>query len=154
MPIKMTVAVVAMAAMLGVAGVASAQDGAGTVATVQDVSGAVTITAGDTVKPAVEGSRVTDGAVVITAGDGSSVVVFDNGCNVRIEPNESLTVDTSLSCAALVAVPLQSPAFATGAQGGNRAALGVVGGAALIAAIIDDSGSTAPVSTTAPVSPQ
>ena len=65
-----------------------------------------------------EALKLVDGTRIITTANSEVVVVFDNGCEVRMKENQRLDVDSGKPCAALipanlaVAAPAVGPGFA------------------------------------------
>jgi hypothetical protein len=90
---------------------------------VADVEGVVTVSDGVTVNTAVRGRVIIEGNRFVTASSGTVHLSMDNGCDIKLKPNESLLVESGRSCAALWA--LIQPV------GGNVAAAGVGAGAGL-----------------------
>lgn len=87
---------------------------------VVEVQGVVTISNGVTVATVVRGTTFSEGNQFVTASSGSARLTLDNGCDIRLKPNETLVIDGKKSCPALIA--LIQPV------GGNVAAAGVGGG--------------------------
>jgi len=61
-----------------------------------------------------EAQRLLDGTRIITTANSETIVVFDNGCEVHLRPNERLEIDSGKPCAALVPQSLGPPVIATG----------------------------------------
>ena len=104
------------AASLLCAGAASAQ-APGVLGKVANVEGVVTISDGVTVGTAVPGTVITQGNRFVTASSGAARLTMDNGCVINLKPNESLLIDSKLSCRELIA--------SVQAVGSNAAAAGV-----------------------------
>jgi hypothetical protein len=94
--LKSVVAVAAFAAM----GVASAAD---PVASVAEMSGLVTVSQGDKMGNAVKGTQLVPGSVVATSASSSAVIRYKQGCDVKLEANQSLKINDSNPCGAVVA---------------------------------------------------
>ena len=63
---------------------------------------------------------VVDGSRFVTSSNGTVTLKFDDGCEVKLEPNQSLVVDKSKACAALIASvqPVGAPGALAGASRG------------------------------------
>ena len=97
----------------------------GAVGVVQSTEGLVTVSQGNTLGNAFINERILDGARVVTTGTGTTVIrLINNGCLIRLDPNQSVTIDSRLGCTAQVA-SIQS----TGAQAGAGSAAGGGGNA-------------------------
>ena len=109
------------AAGLGVAAaLCMAQAGAQqsqSVAALKDLTGNVLVSREAGLATGSEAQRLANGTRVITTAKSGVVVVFDNGCEVRLRENERLDVDSGKPCALLVAQPLgpMPPVAAVGA---------------------------------------
>lgn len=68
-----------------------------------DVKGLVTVSDGRTVASVVNRSPIIDGARFVTSSTGSVTLKFDQGCDIKLEPNQSLVVRDSNPCAAMIA---------------------------------------------------
>jgi hypothetical protein len=73
------------------------------IGTVDDVQGLVTVSDGSSVGNAVKGAPVVDGTRYVTSSTGSATLKMDNGCNVHLNPNQSLVVQDKQDCEALIA---------------------------------------------------
>ena len=122
-----------------------AQDNRHGVAQLRDVEGNVLVSRESGLFAGSEGLRLAAGTRVITTRASQAVVVYDDGCEVKLKENERFEVETGRACTALVAMPqsiLATPAGATVAAGAGAAAaygalLPVLGGAAGIAVLRD-----------------
>ena len=100
-----------------------------------------------------ESTPLTRGSRVITTANGEATVVYDNGCEVKLKPNQRFEVDTDKPCAALAAraesilaepagaVAAAGTAGAVAATGGfvvSNAVLPTLGGLAGLAALTRD----------------
>jgi hypothetical protein len=94
--LKSVVAAAAFVAM----GVASAAD---PVASVSEMSGLVTVSQGDKLGNAVKGTQLVPGSVVATSASSSAVIRYKQGCDVKLEANQSLKISDSNPCGAVVA---------------------------------------------------
>lgn len=88
-----------------------------TVARLKEVTGNVLVSREAGLAAGSESQRLANGTRVITTAKSGAVVVFDNGCEVRLKENERLDVDSGRPCALLVAQPLgpMPPVAAVGA---------------------------------------
>lgn len=106
---------------------------------VAEVQGVVTISNGLTVGTAVPGTVITEGNRFVTASAGAARLTMDNGCVINLKPNESLVIDSRLSCRELLAsiqsVGTQSAAVAVGGGAGLGKGLAGVGGLLLAGAV-------------------
>ena len=82
---------------------ASAQEARQGVAQLKDVHGNVLVSKESGLASGDEAVRLTKGARVITTSRSDVVVVFDNGCEVRLKENQRLEIDETKPCSALVA---------------------------------------------------
>ena len=105
---------------------AMAQGAPASVGAIQSTDGLVTVSQSNTLGNAFKDERLVDGARVATTGTGTTVIRLDNGCVIRLEPNQSVTINTQLSCNAQVA-SIQSVGFvAAGAGQGVANPIGLV----------------------------
>ena len=103
------------------------------VGTLSNVEGLVTITQNNQLVTAGNGSTVVDGARIISTSTGH-VTIDVNDCKVTLNPNESVTIDSSVSCDKFRAAVLRTDGPLTtagGSGGGFGAGLGVIGFGAL-----------------------
>jgi hypothetical protein len=105
--------------------------------TVENVQGLVTVSDGTSIGNVVNGNPVIDGSRFVTSSSGSALLKMSNGCDIRLKPSQSLTVQSGLNCDALIAA-VQS----LGGNNGVFAALanplvgiGTLASAALIATV-------------------
>ena len=107
------------------------------VAQLKQLNGNVLVSRDTGMTAGAELLKVTNGTRIITTANSEVVVVFDNGCEVRMKENQRLDVESDKPCAGLVpanlAVAPAGPGFAgllipglLGASG--AAAAGGVGG--------------------------
>jgi hypothetical protein len=82
---------------------ALAQEARQSVAQLKDVHGNVLVSKESGLASGDEALRLTKGTRVITTSRSDVIVVFDNGCEVRLKENQRLEVDDSKPCSALVA---------------------------------------------------
>ena len=109
---------------------AFAQQNQSVIGKVTELAGVVTVTDGVRGGTATLGSPVVDGSRYVTSSNGRVTLRLDNGCDIKLEPNQAVTV-RERPCAALIA-GIQSvgvaAVLATAGTGGSAAAgaLGVV----------------------------
>jgi hypothetical protein len=104
---------------------------------VVEVQGVVTVSDGVTVATVVPGTVFSNGNQFVTASSGSARLTLDNGCDIRLKPNESIVIDGKKTCPALLALiqPLGGNLAAAGVGGtGTGLAAGLLGAATLLAA--------------------
>ncbi len=104
-----------------------------------DVTGLVTVSSGGQLSNVANGMPFAVGSRVITTSGGGATLRFDNGCEVVLKVNQSLTVTENKDCAALLAsvqpvgVP---PAPAVAAAGSSNLVPGLIFTGAAVVAII------------------
>jgi hypothetical protein len=104
--------------------------------TVTEVQGVVTVNNGITVGIAARGTAITQGNHFVTASAGAARLTMDNGCVIHLKPNQSLRIDSRISCAELIAsVQPVAGVPVTGTAGVPAGALGA--GVALTAVAVD-----------------
>jgi hypothetical protein len=106
--------------------------------TVSNAKGLVTMSFGSQVATVQDGTPVFDGARFITSSGGSVELDLSGGCAVKLEPNQMVTVSSSMTCQQQVAavVTLTDVAGAGGAQALLRTAAPLLAAGALAAAVI------------------
>lgn len=77
-----------------------------------NVTGLVTVSRGGQLTNATNGGQLVVGSRIISLSSGGVTLKFDNGCDVTLKENESITVSDSKECTALLAGV--SPMVATG----------------------------------------
>ena len=87
------------------------------VGAIQSTDGLVTVSQANTLGNAFKDERLLDGARVATTGTGTASIKLDNGCVIRLERNQSVTIDSRRDCRALVA-SIQSTVPATAGASG------------------------------------
>ena len=87
-------------ALLAFAAVAQQQQSLGTVGSVQ---GLVTDTDGTTVTSTSPGEQIVDGERFVTSSNGFVTLELNNGCTIRLEPNQAITIDSRKTCRELIA---------------------------------------------------
>lgn len=104
------------------------------VATLKQVKGNVLVSGDTGLASGDESGRITKGSRVITTANSVVTVVYDNGCEVKLKPNQRFEVATDKPCSELVASAesiLEEPSTAlAAAAGGAAAAAGGGAGAA------------------------
>ena len=135
------------------------------VATLKSVEGNVLVSQETGLASADAKARLGEGSRVITTANAKAVVAYDDGCEVKVDPNQRLEIDADKPCRERVVQAdsiLKEPAGlalmgGTGAAGGAAAAAlaGSLGGAGLAAGVAGvtglaaiassrDSGNTSP----------
>ena len=106
-----------------------AQTVPGGVGVIQSIDGLVTVSQANTLGTAVKDARILDGARIVTTGAGTTVVKLDNGCLIKLDPNQSVTIDSKLDCRAQAASiqPTVPVAAAAGTGVGTGVVLGALG---------------------------
>lgn len=115
-----------------------AQEPRARVAQLKDLHGNVLVSRESGLGAGSEGMRLARGVRVITTAKSDVIVLYDDGCEVKLKENERYEVQTGRPCEALAVLPqsiLAAPegaalATAGGAQAGYLAALPVLGAAA------------------------
>lgn len=113
-----------------VASTAFAQTSLGTVGNVQ---GLVTDTDGASVTSTGPGEAIRDGQRFVTSSSGSVTLQLNNGCTLTLQPNQAVTIDSSMTCRQLTAsiTPVAAPTLAAAGGAGGSAAMGALGIAGL-----------------------
>ena len=109
-------------------GTAFGQDRIGIVETVQ---GIVTVTDGTVGGTVIKGNLVKDGMRFVATSNGTALLRMDNGCDVKLEPLQSVTVRKGDTCPVLLA-GIHSVGAAPVAGSVARGAL-VIGGGGVVA---------------------
>ena len=98
-PLALAAAFVAAAAT----SIAPAQQSREGVAQLKGVKGNVLVSRQTGLAAGGEATRITEHARVITTANSEVVVVYDNGCEVRLKENQRVEVETDKPCEALIA---------------------------------------------------
>jgi hypothetical protein len=117
------------------------------VGTLKDVQGFVIVFVSTQSINAYSGAALVVDTRVVTTSTGSVTLAFDNGCDVKLTPNQSMVVKDVRDCAALIAVPVAAvpvaavPVAAAPVAGGIGAATALggavaMGGAAALSVIL------------------
>ena len=104
---------------------AFAQEARQGIAQLKEVHGNVLVSKESGLASGDEALRLTKGTRVITTSRSDVIVVYDNGCEVRLKENQRFEVEDGKPCAALVAQAqsiLAEPAGATAAATAGSAA--------------------------------
>lgn len=150
--------VLAVAASLAAAHAFAQQPAREGIAQLKGVKGNVLLSRESGLAAGGDATRVVERTRVITTANSEVIVVYDNGCEVRLQANQRFEVDSRKPCAALIASVesiLVQPAGA--AIAGSAGAAGfwnlvpVLGGIAIGAAIVSPSSGPPPAPT--PLSP-
>jgi hypothetical protein len=83
------------------------------VGTVESVDGLVTITQGSSGAVAAAGNPVMEGMRFVATSSGSAVIRLNDGCVIKLQPNQVLTVRRDMPCVEALA-QFRSGAVATG----------------------------------------
>jgi hypothetical protein len=113
------------------------------IASLKRVTGNVLVSQQAGLATGVESQRLVKGTRVITTANSEAVIVFDNGCEVRLRENQRFDVDSERPCALLVAEALGGLPVAA-ANLGFVPLVGAAGGAAVL--ITGGRGGSTPVS--------
>jgi len=116
-------------------GMSSTVEAADSNATLKQLTGTIQVNrvGADAFIGATEGMQLQVGDVLIALDGSAAVVVYQDGCDIKIKEGQELTVaKTDLTCAARVAV---MSAGALGAGGATAAATGAAGAAAAVGGI-------------------
>ena len=149
-PIAICIALGALAA----SGWADAQSSREGIARLKDVKGNVLLSRESGLSAGAEAMRLTEHTRVITTANSEVIVVYDNGCEVRLKENQRFEVEDGRPCAALVAMPQSILATPAGASVASAAVGGVIfgttlpalGGAAIGIGILTDERRKTPLS--------
>lgn len=101
-----------------------------------NVTGLVTVSSGGALANAANGASFAVGSRVFATAGGATLK-FDNGCELTIQANESVTVDENNQCK-LAAIPFGAPGAVAAGAGANMVPLWLAGGAA-VAVIVANS---------------
>ena len=88
-----------LVALLACADAAAQQQ---TVARLKQVTGNVLVSREAGLATGNEAQALVNGSRIITTANSTAVVVFDNGCEVRLNENERLDIDSDKPCAAML----------------------------------------------------
>jgi hypothetical protein len=108
----------------------------------EDVQGLVTVSVGDQLINAFTGAALVVDTRIVTSSTGSVTLSFDNGCDIKLKPNESLKVKDGATCAALlasvgqVAVPAATAPVVPAASVAVASTGWLIGGALGISAVL------------------
>jgi hypothetical protein len=97
------------AATVAAFGTMSASAQGGGIARLKDVKGNVLVSQQTGLASAGEATRLAEHTRVITTAGAEVIVVYDNGCEVRLKENQRFEVQGDKPCAALVAESLVAP---------------------------------------------
>ena len=103
---------------------------------VRNVEGLVTDTEGASVTSTEVGEEIHDGERFVTSSNGTVTLQLNNGCTLRLEPNQAVTIDKNMTCRELIAA-VEPVGRAAGLGLGGFAAAGSPGrGALAVGALI------------------
>ena len=100
---KSTIALCAALAAALAAGMAAAQNTNEGIARLKDLKGNVLVSRESGLAAGGEAVRLVEHTRVITTASSEVVVVYDNGCEVRLKENQRFQVERDKPCAALIA---------------------------------------------------
>jgi hypothetical protein len=148
------IAILVALASLAAAGWASAQASNEGIARLKGVKGNVLLSREAGLAAGGESARLVEHTRVITTAGSEVVVVYDNGCEVRLKENQRFEVEDGKPCSVLVALPqtiLATPAgMATAALSTGAivfgTALPALGGATIAVELLRDSREKTPLS--------
>ena len=138
----LTTAVLGLAVALCTGDAAAQQS----VARLKQVTGNVLVSREAGLATGAEAQALLNGSRIITTANSTAIVVFDNGCEVRLKENERFEVDSQKPCALMIAQAL-GPAQPVAAVGAPLIGLLLPAGAA--AGLASGARDTTPI----PVSP-
>jgi hypothetical protein len=144
---------IALASLVAAERVA-AQDAREGIARLKDMKGNVLLSRESGLSAGAEATRLAEHTRVITTANSEVIVVYDNGCEVRLKESQRFEVEDGKPCAALVAMPQSILATPAGAAVASAATGGVIfgttlpalGGAAIGISFIDTARRTNPLS--------
>jgi hypothetical protein len=102
---------------------------------VTEARGVVTVSDGATVGLAEKGTPFFDGTRFVSSPSGNAELTLDNGCVVRLKPNESIVIRDKINCEELLALVQGVPGapVVAGAGGSNLGVYAAVGAVLLLA---------------------
>jgi hypothetical protein len=112
------------------------------VAQLKQLNGNVLVSRDTGMTAGAELLKVANGTRVITTANSAVVVVFDNGCEVRMKENQRLDVESDKPCAALVPANLAVAAPAAGPGVVGLLVPGLLGAGGAAAAVVPGPGPT------------
>jgi hypothetical protein len=119
-----------------------------TIGSATKVQGLVTVSDGKSIASVVDGSRFVEGSRIVTSSSGSVTVKTDKGCDIRLDPNQSITLHGRRSCEALIASIQSLPGELVAPAGAGKtllvAAAAVVTGGFLLRDSTNSSGGSIP----------
>lgn len=105
------------------------------VGTVAEVRGLVTMSFGSSVATVLPNTPVFDGARFVASSSGEAELKFKNGCEIKLKPNEWISVDSAQNCDQMLAAVHTLTETAAGGSSFARTAIPLLGSAALVGAI-------------------
>ena len=73
------------------------------IGTLQDVSGAVSVSGKSVVSRAANGTPIADGASILVSSSGKATLILQTGCSVNLGANQHLTVSAKMPCEQMTA---------------------------------------------------
>lgn len=98
----MKTTLIALAVLLALPAFAQKAEPGKPVARLKSVDGNVLVSEEAGLASARTDARLAEGSRVITTANAEAVVVYDDGCEIRLKPNQRLEIDTSRPCKARV----------------------------------------------------
>lgn len=140
-------------ALLGTTALAFAQGpGVDPLGRVTQARGVVTVSDGNTVGLAQRGTPFFEGTRFVSSPSGTAELTLDNGCVIRMKPNESIVIRDKISCDELLALlqPVPGAPVVAAAGGADIGTLAAIGGVLLLAGGSRSGSSSATPSPTTP----
>jgi hypothetical protein len=100
------------------------------VGSVAEVHGLVTMSFGSNVATVQPDTPVFDGARFVASSSGGAELKFKNGCVVKLEPNQWISVDSAMNCDQMLAAVHSLTDTAAGGTSFARTAAPLIGAAA------------------------
>lgn len=134
--------------ILGSAGLASAQNGKGSVATLEKLEGTVMVNKGNGYVTQKPGVPLSEGDSVVTLNNSSAEIVFSDGCRAQLKANNMMAISLNPGCKApIVAVnPPGPPSLAATGTAASSWAVPVLAGAGIVALFASSGSDDAPIS--------
>ena len=107
----------------------------GPLGNVGEAKGLVTMSLGSRVSTVQPGTPIFDHARFVTSSSGSVRLDLSNGCEVKLQPNQMVTIDDSSSCDQQIAAIMFLSTDTAGAGALLRVGLPLLGAAALAGAV-------------------
>jgi len=125
--------------LLGASGMASAQDKAAPVATLEKLEGTVMVDRGTGYTTQKGAVQLNEGDSVITLKDSAAEIVFRDGCRAQLNANNMMSISLNPGCKAPI-VAVNPPAPFTAGAGASSWALPALAGVGVVALIAASGG--------------